>query len=107
MKSSTFFIVLPFLLLACNGKKGDGENVKSQSLILKSEAISKQYIPTRFITKGTKHHWFGYYDKLEFDPSAGLFFDDFPQTCNQLTFNIRRRIDAADSDHYRLFIAVG
>jgi hypothetical protein len=25
--------------------------------------------PTRTITKGPKHHWFGYYDKLEFDPT--------------------------------------
>jgi hypothetical protein len=23
--------------------------------------------PSRFITRGPKHHWFGYYDKLEFD----------------------------------------
>jgi len=26
--------------------------------------------PVRAITKGPKHHWFGYYDKLEFDPSG-------------------------------------
>src|SRR6476620_1762979 len=25
--------------------------------------------PVRTITKGPKHHWFGYYDKLEFDPT--------------------------------------
>lgn len=25
--------------------------------------------PVRTITRGPKHHWFGYYDKLEFDPS--------------------------------------
>ena len=27
-------------------------------------------IPSRAITSGPKHHWFGYYDKLQFDPSA-------------------------------------
>ncbi len=27
-------------------------------------------VPTRAITSGPKHHWFGYYDKLQFDPSA-------------------------------------
>ncbi len=27
-------------------------------------------IPTRPITAGPSHHWFGYYDKLQFDPSA-------------------------------------
>jgi len=25
--------------------------------------------PARVITRGPKHHWFGYYDKLQFDPS--------------------------------------
>jgi len=26
--------------------------------------------PVRVVTKGPKHHWFGYYDKLQFDPSG-------------------------------------
>lgn len=26
--------------------------------------------PIRTITKGPRHHWFGYYDKLEFDPTG-------------------------------------
>jgi hypothetical protein len=26
--------------------------------------------PVRPITKGPKYHWFGYYDKLQFDPSS-------------------------------------
>ena len=29
-----------------------------------------EYPPTRVITKGPRHHWFGYYDKLQFDPSS-------------------------------------
>ena len=32
--------------------------------------MSEQLPPTRAITKGPKYHWFGYYDKLQFDPSA-------------------------------------
>ncbi len=28
-----------------------------------------QDVPVRTLTKGPKHHWFGYYDKFEFDPS--------------------------------------
>ena len=28
--------------------------------------------PVRTITRGPKHHWFGYYDKLEFDPTNRL-----------------------------------
>ena len=30
----------------------------------------KNFPPSRVITKGPKHHWFGYYDKLQFDPSS-------------------------------------
>ena len=26
--------------------------------------------PMRVITKGPRHHWFGYYDKLQFDPTS-------------------------------------
>src|SRR5262245_19684698 len=26
--------------------------------------------PVRTITRGPKHHWFGYYDKLQFDPTG-------------------------------------
>lgn len=26
--------------------------------------------PTRAITRGPRHHWFGYYDKLQFDPTG-------------------------------------
>ena len=30
------------------------------------------FVPTRQITKGPHHHWFGYYDKREFDPTGRL-----------------------------------
>ena len=30
----------------------------------------KEFPPTRVITRGPKHHWFGYYDKLQFDPTG-------------------------------------
>ena len=26
-------------------------------------------VPVQRITRGPKHHWFGYYDKFQFDPS--------------------------------------
>ena len=26
--------------------------------------------PVRQFTRGPKHHWFGYYDKLQFDPTG-------------------------------------
>ncbi len=31
--------------------------------------LADEFPPTRVITRGPKHHWFGYYDKYEFDPS--------------------------------------
>ena len=34
-----------------------------------ADAESK-YPPRRAITRGPKHHWFGYYDKLQFDPTS-------------------------------------
>lgn len=30
---------------------------------------SELHVPARIITGGPNHHWFGYYDKLQFDPS--------------------------------------
>ncbi|NOX52900.1 MAG: hypothetical protein GXP27_00365 [Planctomycetes bacterium] len=33
-------------------------------------AAEPSAIPVRAITRGPKSHWFGYYDKLEFDPSC-------------------------------------
>mgnify|MGYP000396849499 CR=1 FL=1 len=30
--------------------------------------MSASQIPIRAITRGPKYHWFGYYDKLQFDP---------------------------------------
>jgi len=29
----------------------------------------EEYPPTRAVTRGPKHHWFAYYDKLQFDPT--------------------------------------
>lgn len=29
-----------------------------------------KFPPTRVITRGPRHHWFGYYDKLQFDPAS-------------------------------------
>ena len=35
-----------------------------------SPAADEKLPPVRAITKGPKFHWFGYYDKLEFDPTG-------------------------------------
>jgi hypothetical protein len=35
----------------------------------RAAAADAELPPVRVITRGPKHHWFGYYDKLEFDPT--------------------------------------
>ncbi len=45
--------------------------------------LSEDLVPTRKITKGPKFHWFGYYDKLEFDPSNRFVLS------NQVDFEMR------------------
>lgn len=36
----------------------------------RARAAEEKLPPVRAITRGPKYHWFGYYDKLEFDPSG-------------------------------------
>ena len=50
---------------------GAGIGMGAGLLGLGQLAIGKEKTPppVREITKGPKHHWFGYYDKLEFDPT--------------------------------------
>lgn len=35
-----------------------------------AQAVTYPDVPVRAITKGPKFHWFGYYDKLQFDPTS-------------------------------------
>ncbi len=37
---------------------------------LNGEVEKKTFPPTRMITRGPRHHWFGYYDKWQFDPTS-------------------------------------
>ena len=60
--------------------------------------------PVRAITRGPKFHWFGYYDKLQFDPSSRYVL------CNEVGFEHRSpepddviklgMIDTADGDRW-------
>lgn len=34
-----------------------------------AQAVTEDNVPVRALTKGPKFHWFGYYDKWQFDPS--------------------------------------
>ena len=42
----------------------------SAARTLLADEKKHQLPPVRTITRGPKHHWFGYYDKLQFDPSG-------------------------------------
>jgi hypothetical protein len=47
------------------------------------EPSQTSFPPTRAITKGPGFHWFGYYDKLQFDPSNRFVL------CNKVSFEHR------------------
>lgn len=66
------FPILGFaLLLSCSKPKPEADtNEKAEITTNVNQVFVKTYLPTKFITKGPRHHWFGYYDKLEFDPSG-------------------------------------
>ena len=47
-----------------------GASAALASLATRSFAQTSSFPPVRAITRGPKFHWFGYYDKLEFDPTS-------------------------------------
>ncbi|MFN7933442.1 MAG: hypothetical protein U0R19_08955 [Bryobacteraceae bacterium] len=61
-------------------------------------------IPVRAITKGPKYHWFGYYDKLQFDPSSRYVLGmevDFEHRSPRPTDTIRvGMVDTQDNDRW-------
>ena len=60
--------------------------------------------PVRTLTRGPKHHWFGYYDKLEFDPASRLVLGmevDFEHRSPQADDEIRiGMVDLEDGDRW-------
>lgn len=92
-------------MMYCN-PKAENQQAGSQTAVADSttQAIVKSYVPTRFITKGPKHHWFGYYDKLEFDPSGRYilaneigFEGRSPNETDELTVGM---VDIEDGDKW-------
>ncbi len=61
-------LIIFFTAYACQDK---GLN-SSQAPLSKQDTLlnSVYHVPTRFITKGPAKHWFGYYDKLQLDPTG-------------------------------------
>lgn len=62
-------------------------------------------VPIRPITTGPKHHWFGYYDKLQFDPTCRFILGmqvDFEHRSPTAEDEIRiGLIDTRDGDSWR------
>lgn len=46
-----------------------GSFLLSESNLFSRSKVSEETFSVRALTKGPKFHWFGYYDKLQFDPS--------------------------------------
>jgi len=64
---SMLWVSIAFLLYRCGD---NSEQSATNSTAFQQMADSSQfYVPVEQITFGPKHHWFGYYDKLEFSPT--------------------------------------
>ena len=71
---------------------------------LSVSSLRPQSIPVRAITKGPGFHWFGYYDKLQFDPTSrfalgcrGTFQHRLPTAADTLEVGI---VDTAKQDQW-------
>ena len=75
------------------------------SAIAAETAPLETFVPCRAITRGPKRHWFGYYDKREFDPTGALVL------ANEVSFEGRSPtrddriavgyVDTSDDDRWR------
>lgn len=74
-----------------------------RSLLLTPFALRAE-VPVRPITKGPKFHWFGYYDKLQFDPTSRYVLGmqvDFEHRSPRPDDEIRLGfVDLADNDRW-------
>lgn len=67
-------------------------------------SLAAAAVPVRAITRGPKFHWFGYYDKLQFDPSSryalgveGSFEHRLPTAADSLRIGM---VDLQDGDRW-------
>lgn len=74
------------------------------SLALPALAAPGPAVPVRALTKGPKHHWFGYYDKLEFDATSRYVLGmevDFEHRSPRATDRIKvGMVDTQDGDRW-------
>ncbi len=55
-------------LVKCRALDGAGADQARPTSRIAERSVA--YVPVRALTHGPKFHWFGYYDKLQFDPSS-------------------------------------
>src|SRR5215510_12230936 len=79
----------------------------SVGLVSRQTRAEEHLPPVRAITKGPKFHWFGYYDKLQFDPSSRYVLgmeSDFegrpPQPADTIRLGM---VDLEDGDRWTTF----
>ena len=106
MKTKFWLVLAILIAFQCNNAS-DQKKTVTQS---KPETISEfpkraeYWVPVRPITRGPKYHWFGYYDKLEFDPTGryvlGMevdFQDRSPQPDDVIKIGM---VDLEDNDRW-------
>lgn len=54
-------------VMGCGEKKSKEADVKSETEIIAPENGASELVK---LTSGPKQHWFGYYDKLQIDPTG-------------------------------------
>ena len=88
----------------CNGISAAALLALAKNAVAEDDA---KFPPARVITRGPRHHWFGYYDKLQFDPTSRFvlgmevpFEHRSPTGDDEITMGI---IDLQDGDHWTEF----
>lgn len=97
-------ILLPVFFACQSGEEKDpGENAP-HTWSLPGDSLSTLYVPGRPITQAPGHHWFGYYDKWQVDPTGRYALGmqvDFegrsPEAEDTLTIGM---IDLEDGDRW-------
>ena len=95
------------------GLLGSVQSICTFAVATEANCFSKAQIqeklpPVRQITHGPKHHWFGYYDKLEFDPTCRYVLGmevDFEH--RQPTIDDIIRVGMVDLQHNDQWIELG
>src|SRR5438105_12052453 len=90
----------PFMDMTRREFLGQVVGAAALSLVRQDAALP----PVRAITRGPKFHWFGYYDKLQFDPTGRFVLGmevDFehrsPKPDDEIRLGV---IDLADNDRW-------